>query len=92
MTESVKRCRRSANVKEIVKAPVIAICTRNFLKENSLMTVKNVFIIADASNITKYKRTFIELKFISNRNKCKILFSYGNKNRPFILKVVSFFF
>ena len=90
MTESVKRCQRSVNVKEIVKAPVIAICTRNFLKENSLMTVKNVFIIADASNITKYKRKFIELKFINNRNKCKI-FSYGNKNRPFILKVVSFF-
>ena len=53
MTESVKRCQRSVNVKEIVKAPVIAICIRNFLKENSLMTVKNVFIIADTSNITK---------------------------------------
>ena len=56
--ESVKRCHRWVNVKEIGKALVIDICIRNFLKENSFMTVKNVFIIADPSNITNYKRKF----------------------------------
>ena len=59
--ESAKRCRRSVNVKEIVKVPVIAVCIRNFLKENSLMTVKNIFVIADPSNINKYKRKFKKL-------------------------------
>ena len=53
--ESVKQCHRSVNAKEIGKAPVIAVCIRKFLKENGLMTVKNIVIIADPSNITKYK-------------------------------------
>ena len=59
--ESVKRCYRSVTVKEIGKARVIAVCIRNFVKENNLMTVKNIFIIGDASNITKYKRKFQKL-------------------------------
>ena len=61
LMESVKRCRRSVTVKEIGKAPIIAVCIRNFMKENNLMTVKNIFIIADPSNITKYKRKFKKL-------------------------------
>ena len=52
MMESVKRCHRSVNVNEIVKEPVLAVSTRNFLIENSLMTVKNIFITANSSNIT----------------------------------------
>ena len=56
--ESVKRCHRSVTVKEIGKAPIIAVCIRNVMKENNLMTVKNIFIIADPSNITKYKPKF----------------------------------
>ena len=58
---SVKRCHRSVTIKEIGKAPIIAVCMRNFIKENNLMTVKNIFIIADASSITKYKRRFKKL-------------------------------
>ena len=46
---------------EIGKAPIIAVCMRNFIKENYLMIVKNIFIIVDASNITKYKRKFKKL-------------------------------
>ena len=61
MMESAKRCHRSVNVKEIVKAHVIAARIRNFPKEISLITVKNIFIIADPSNITKYKRKFKKL-------------------------------
>ena len=61
LMESVKRCHRSVTVKEIGKAPTIAACMRNFIKENNLMTVKNIFIIADASSITKYKRRFKKL-------------------------------
>ena len=61
LMESVKRCHRSVTVKEIGKAPIIAVCMRNFIKENNLMTVKNIFIIADASSITKYKRRFKKL-------------------------------
>ena len=61
LMESVTRCHRSVNAKEIGKAPIIAICIRNFMKENNLMTVKNIFIIVDASNITKYKRKFKKL-------------------------------
>ena len=62
LMESVKRCRRSVTVKEIGKAPIIAVCIRNFTKENNLiMRVKNIFIIADVSNITKYKRKFKNL-------------------------------
>ena len=55
--ESVKRC----PVKEIGQAPITAVCIKNFMKENNLMTVKNIFIIADASNRTKYKRKFKKL-------------------------------
>ena len=66
MIESLKQCHRSVTVKEIgkasVKLPVIVVCIRNFLKENNLMTVKNIFIIADPCNITKYKRNFNNLK------------------------------
>ena len=58
LMESVKRCHRSVIVKGIGKAPMIAVCIINFIKENNLMTVQNIFIIADASNITKYKRKF----------------------------------
>ena len=54
LMESVKRCHRSVTVKEIGKAPIIAVCMRNFIKENNLMTVENIFIIADASSITRY--------------------------------------
>ena len=61
LTESVKRCHRSVTIKEIGKAPIITVCMRNFIKENNLMTVKNIFIIADASSITKYKRSFKKL-------------------------------
>ena len=58
LMESIKRCHRSVTVKEIGKALTIAVCMRNFIKENNLVTVKNIFIIADASSITKYKRRF----------------------------------
>ena len=61
LIESVKRCHRLVTAKEIGKVPIIAVCTRNFIKENNLMTVKNIFIIADASSITKYKRRFKKL-------------------------------
>ena len=61
LIESVKRCHRSVTVKESGKAPIIAVCMRNFIKENNLTTVKNIFIIADASTITKYKRRFKKL-------------------------------
>ena len=56
LMESVKRCHRSVTVKEIGKAPIIAVCIRNFMKENNLMTLNNIFIRADPSSITKYKR------------------------------------
>ena len=59
LMESVKRCHRS--VKENGKAPKIAVCMRNFIKENNLITLKNIFIIADASSTTKYKRRFKKL-------------------------------
>ena len=36
------------------------------MKENNLMTVKNIFIIVDASNITKYKRKFKKLLLFFN--------------------------
>ena len=58
MMESLTRCRRSVTVKEIGIAPIVAVCIRNFLKENNLMTVKNILVIADPSNITKNKRKF----------------------------------
>ena len=61
LVESVKRCHRPVTVKEAGKAPIIAVCMRNFIKENNLTTVKNIFIIADASTITKYKRRFKKL-------------------------------
>ena len=61
LMESVKRCHRSDTVKEIGKAPIIAVCMRNVVKENNLMTEKNIFIIADASSIPKYKRRFKKL-------------------------------
>ena len=61
LIESVKRCHRSVTVKEAGKAPIIAVCMRDFNKENNLTTVKNIFIIADASTITKYKRRFKKL-------------------------------
>ena len=61
LMESVKRCHRSVTVKEIGKAPIIAVCTKNFITENYLMTVRNIFIIADVSSITKYKRRFKKL-------------------------------
>ena len=61
LMESVKRCHRSVTVKEIGKVPIIAVCIRNFIKENNLITVKNIFIIADAFNITKYKQKFKKL-------------------------------
>ena len=61
LMESVKRCQRSVTVKEIGKPPIIAVCIKNFINDNNLMTVKNIFIIADASNITKYKRKFKKL-------------------------------
>ena len=56
--EFVKPCHRSVTVKEIGKVPVIAVCIRNFLKENNLMTVKNIFILADPSYITTCKRKY----------------------------------
>ena len=59
--ESAKRCHRSVIMKEIVKATVTDVCIKNFLKENILMTVKNILIIAYPSNITKYKRNFKKL-------------------------------
>ena len=59
--ESVKRC----PVKEIGQAPITAVCIKNFMKENNLMTVKNIFIIADASNRTKYKKLDKYLKFLN---------------------------
>ena len=40
---------RSVTVKEIGKAGIIAVCIRNFMKENNLMAVKNTFIIIDPS-------------------------------------------
>ena len=43
------------SVKEIGKATITAVCIRNFMKEDNLMTVKNIFVIADPSNVTKYK-------------------------------------
>ena len=49
--ESIKRCQRLVTVKEIGKAPMIAVCIRNFMTENNLMTVKNIFITADPSNM-----------------------------------------
>ena len=58
LMESLTRGRRSATVKEIGIAPVVAVCIRNFLKENNLMTVKNILVIAGPSNITKNKRKF----------------------------------
>ena len=61
LIESVKRCHRSVTVKEAGKAPIIAVCMRDFIKENNLTTVKNIFIIADASTIIKYKRRFKKL-------------------------------
>ena len=61
LMESVKRCHSSVTVKVIGKTSIMAICIRNFIKENNLMTVKNIFIKADASNITKYKRKFKKL-------------------------------
>ena len=61
LMESVKRCHRSVTVKEIGKVPNIAVCMRNFIKENNLMTVNNILIIADASSTTKYKRMFKNL-------------------------------
>ena len=54
LMESVKRYHRSVTVKEIGKAPIIAVCMRSFIKENNLMTVENIFIIADVSSITRY--------------------------------------
>ena len=59
--ESVKRCHRSVTIKEIGKAPIIGVCMRNFIKENNSMTVKNIFIIADAPSITKYERRLKKL-------------------------------
>ena len=61
--ESVNRLtgHRSITVKEIGKVPIIAVCIRNFIKENNLITVKNIFIIADVFNITKYKQKFKKL-------------------------------
>ena len=44
---SVKQCHRSVTLKEIGKAAIIAVFIRNFLKENNLMTVKNIFIQVD---------------------------------------------
>ena len=61
LMESVQWCHSSVTVKEIGKASVIAVCIRNFLKENNLMTVKNIFIIVDRSHITKHKRKFKKL-------------------------------
>ena len=46
---------------ERLRATASTVCIRNFLKENNLMTVKNRFIIADPSNITKYKQKFKKL-------------------------------
>ena len=77
------------------KAPVIAVYIRNFLKKNILMTVMNIIIIADPPNIfkRKFKKTIAYCqKFVNSRNKCKMSFSCGNKNRPFILKAVLCFF
>ena len=59
--ESVKRCHRSVTVKKIGKVAMKAVGIRNFMKENNLMIVKNIFIIPDPSNITKYKRKFKKL-------------------------------
>ena len=42
------------SVKELQQT-IIAVCIRNFVKEDNLMTVKNIFVIADPSNVTKYK-------------------------------------
>ena len=51
LMESGKRRHRSVTA-EIGKEPLIA---------SNLMTVKNIFIIADSSNITKCKRKFQKL-------------------------------
>ena len=47
--------------KKIGKVAMKAVGIRNFMKENNLMIVKNIFIIWDPSNITKYKRKFKKL-------------------------------
>ena len=57
LMESVKRWYSSVTVKETGKAAVIAVYIKNFLKENNLVRVKNIFITADLSIITtKYKQ------------------------------------
>ena len=63
--ESVKRCHRLLTVKEIGKAPIIVVCIRNFVKENNLMTVKNIFVIADSSNITNINKSLKNYNFFS---------------------------
>ena len=64
--ESVKRWYSSVTVKETGKAAVIAVYIRNFLKENNIMGVKNIFITADLSNITsKYKRKLKNYNLLS---------------------------
>ena len=61
LMESVKEDHRSVTVKQIGKAAVGSVWIRDFLKENNLTTVKNIFIIADPCNINKYKRKFKKL-------------------------------
>ena len=46
----------SVTVKEIGKSLIIAVYVRKFIKEINLITAKNIFIIADVSNITNYKK------------------------------------
>ena len=59
------RCHRSVTVKEIGKAPVVAVCIRNFQKENNLMTVKSIFIIADPSNKLNIKESIKNYNLLS---------------------------
>ena len=61
------------------------------------MTVKNIFVLADLSNKTEYKPKFEKLKLIASNLKTietnvKDNFLTKNEYRPFILKVVSYFF
>ena len=64
LMEPAVQCHRLVTVKEIGKAPVIPVWIGNFLKENNLMTVEDIFIISDPSDITEYRRKFKNLLLI----------------------------
>ena len=43
--ESIKQCNSLATVKETGKAPIIAVCIRNYVKESNLKTVNCPYFI-----------------------------------------------